>query len=242
MNESSVITRDIRVSTDNRFKAWMQERHPRNPHNWECDSCAFSDVPAYLAEAWDAAIAEDAEHYLPSGNVTILPENKALPAEAQAELLGATADQRAKLRAIITARVTAERRVEELNREVQRLTNEQVEPSDRRVWALFGRAAAEADRQEYCNVYDQISSAVGIPNRDELRSAGYLPQRSYDVEVTVSLSVSTTITVEADDEDDADSQVRDMSNRDIWEYLDLSGADHYAIDSFETGEVTEVDD
>ena len=169
----------------------------------------------------------------------------------QAELLGASADQRAKLRAIVTARINAERTVETLVRELAstrqalNTANEDIlDGHDPRTMQLFANTGAVADKQGLCSVYDQIARDSLIPTRPELADAGYVGEGSetdYYVQVTVSINVMTSVSVTARSEEEAAEQVDQMSNRDIWDNLDLSNTSHYDIESFETGDVEEAD-
>ena len=168
----------------------------------------------------------------------------------QAELLGATADQRAKLRAIVTARINAERALTESTRQLasvrQQLAtaNEDIlDGHDPRTMQLFANTGAVADKQGLCSVYDQIARDSLIPTRPELANAGYVGEgasRDYYVTVSVSVNVSTSISVTASDEDEAARMVSDMDHRDIWDSLDLSSASHYDISDVETGDVEEA--
>ena len=168
----------------------------------------------------------------------------------QAELLGASADQRAKLRAIVTARINAERTVETLVRELAstrqalNTANEDIlDGHDPRTMQLFANTGAVADKQGLCSVYDQIARDSLIPTRPELADAGFVGEtasRDWDVSVSVTVNMSATVTVNAESEEDAAEQVQQMSNRDIWDSLDPDNTSHYDIESFETGDVEPV--
>lgn len=155
-------------------------------------------------------------------------ERDQLAALQQAELLGATADQRHKLRAIVEAEHTARAEVTQLRQQLAAQSvqlealQQPLTTDDRRVWDIFGKAAAEADRQGYCSVYDQISAAVGIPNRDELREAGYLESPTWDVEFRVTSSAYVTVTVNAANYDEAARNARnEFSENDLLELADF---------------------
>lgn len=169
----------------------------------------------------------------------------------QAELLGATADQRAKLRDIVTARFDAVRALATMTERAQAATvralraeaaaaEDITDPSDKRVWGIFGDAAKESKRQGYCSVYDQISEAVGIPTRDTLGSAGYLDPSRYDVEVEVTFTQRVTVTVDADSYDAAIRAGDEMSHRDIWDYLSVDSLSHHDITDTDAKEAEEA--
>jgi hypothetical protein len=74
-------------------------------------------------------------------------------------------------------------------------------------------AARIAQANSYCNEYDRIAAATGLPTRDELRENGDLTT-TYDVTVRTRLDVVLTVTVTTDGHepgyDDVDSDsVRD---------------------------------
>jgi len=169
----------------------------------------------------------------------------------QAELLGATADQRRKLRTIVEERAAAQREVEALKAEVERLKNEPITGDDRRVWPLFGRAADEADTQGYCSVYEQISNAVGIPTRDELKEEGYATmavdyEATYDVTFTFSVRVGLGEYRSSDEAmRDAPQSLSSYSARDeVAELLGIRSDDLYNVATFVSSSldgVSEVD-
>ena len=169
----------------------------------------------------------------------------------QAELLGASADQRAKLRAIVTARINAERALTESRtqladmRQQLAVANEDIlDGHDPRTMQLFANTGVVADKQGLCSVYDQIARDSLIPTRPELADAGYVGEgavRDYYVTVSVQINVQTSVSVTARSEDEAAEQVQQMDNRDIWDNLDLGDTSHYDIESFETGDVEEAD-
>ena len=198
---------------------------------------AYNDHALYLAASLLAPVVEF--------------DQDTQAALVQAELLGATADQRAKLRAIVTARVTAERQSAELQvqlrdmrRQLATANEEILDGHDSRTMQLFANTGAVADAQGLCSVYDQIARESLIPTRPELADAGYVgetAERDYYVTVNVTVDVSTSVRVTARDSDSAADIVGQMDNRDIWENLDLSGASYYDISSVETGDVEEAD-
>ena len=169
----------------------------------------------------------------------------------QAELLGATADQRAKLRAMVTARVTAERerdtlraRLTSVQQALDTANEEILDGHDPRTMQLFANTGAVADAQGLCSVYDQIARESLIPTRPELADAGYVgetAEHDYYVTVNVTVYVSTSVRVTARDEDSAAAMVGNMDNRDIWDNLDLGNASYYDISNVETGDVEEAD-
>ena len=168
----------------------------------------------------------------------------------QAELLGASADQRAKLRAMVTARILADRQAIELRAQLADVRNQLavanediLDGHDPRTMQLFANTGAVADKQGLCSVYDQIARDSLIPTRPELADAGYVGdrgERDYYVTVSVTVQVQTSVSVTASDENEAAEQVGQMSHRDIWEYLDLGNSSHYDIETFETGDVEEA--
>ena len=168
----------------------------------------------------------------------------------QAELLGASADQRAKLRAIVTARITAERALTESTRQLAEVRNQLavanediLDGHDPRTMQLFANTGAVADKQGLCSVYDQIARDSLIPTRPELADAGYIGEgveTDYYVSVTVQISVTTSVSVTARSKDEAAQQVDEMDSRDIWENIDFGSTSHYDIESFETGNVSEA--
>lgn len=141
---------------------------------------------AIMEEAYSENVNRDHETALAMGAPVVVStmtpgERDALAAQAQAELLGATADQRAKLRQIVTDRQTALARVTELELErdllrqnLQHAQAGDISADDSRLTSIWVKAAEEADRQGYCSVYDGIASTVGAPTRDELKEQGYL--------------------------------------------------------------------
>ena len=213
---------------------------------------------SYALEIWHEAqrldvltdaYADNAEWLAPVLDLTVVPLDQDTEAALrQAELLGASVDQRAKLRAIVTARITAESHALELGRQLvvaqQALTVAQTEPitdpSDKLVWGIFGDAAKESKRQGYCSVYDQISEAVGIPTRDTLNEAGYMDPSRYDVEVEVTFTQRVTVTVDADSYDAAIRAGDDMSHRDIWDYLSIDSLSHYDISDTDAKDAEEA--
>lgn len=134
-------------------------------------------------------------------------------AQRQAELLGASADQRAKLRTIVEERATAQRELAAARAEIARLSGP-VAADDDRLTPIWVSAAEEANRQGYCSVYDGIAQHVGAPSRDELSEMGYL---SHDYRVEVRFEGTTYITVEAASAEEAISEVRDN-----WDYADIA--------------------
>lgn len=182
-----------------------------------------------------AAIRDEAyrinDEYRAVEVVESLADRDARAAQAQAEVLGATADQRAKLRQIVEERQAAQAEVTRLAAEVTRLGQPITDAEDTRVLGLFASAAEEADRQGYCSTYEQIAGAVGIPGRDRLRELGALPQRRFRFEVRVTAYV--TVDAEGDNESDA------------WDNADVDEAIADSDPSWEWGgynDVTEVTD
>jgi len=213
--------------------------------------------------------------------IAVTSEADTQAALRQAELLGATADQRRKLRGIVEEAQAAKRAAEQAIAEVEvhraqaaqlqeELTAERqrradavaladraqtelnstgaiTDPADRRVWEIFGKAAAEADKQGYCSVYDQISKAVGIPDRDTLKEAGFVPQRSWDVRTSVTVTFDVVVTVEADSESNAIESVDYMGMGDFWEIAEdqlktFEIDNRYQIDSKDAREAEVVED
>jgi len=152
----------------------------------------------------------------------ITAEVDTLKAQQQAEALGATAAQTAKLRELVESKAAAVRRVDELERELALSQGRITNYLDPRIAHIFGEAAQEADKQGYCNVYDQISDAVGIPTRDVLRAEGFMPVKRYDVRVLVRFDTYVNVTVEAGSEDEAIQEADGMSHTDLFEYFDDS--------------------
>lgn len=169
-------------------------------------------IVQYLQQAHTEAIAENNHRATHAPVVNPLTaEQDTQAALRQAEILGATADQRRKLRTMVEERQAAQAeaarlaaQVEEMSRINANLLNEReqfriaaeepiLDPSDKRVWDIFGRAAAEADEQGYCSVYDNISTNVGIPDRDALREAGYLGGAKKDYVFRVSVVVEFNV-------------------------------------------------
>lgn len=138
--------------------------------------------------------------------------------EIHDEFPGPIQDQKlAKLRQLALERQNLRRRVVELETERHAVITD---PKDPRMLPLLVAAAEEANMQGYCTVYDQISSAVGFPTREELQSLGYLT-RSYDVQVQVFFdSQFVTVQVEAADEEEARSDVLGWDTSTLAEYLD----------------------
>ena len=190
---------------------------------------AYAEKAAREAGRWEDALLAPFE----DKPILSTYEKDQQAALAQAEILGASADQRAKLRAIVEAEHTSRREVERLTSETVRLTTALQlatvpieDPSDERLMPIFQKAAIEANAQGYCSVYDQISSAVGIPTRDDLVAAGYslYNERPGRVEVQVTVSVWVDVDDLDDieyDNDDVDEAVRD--------YLSSSNADSYSL-------------
>jgi hypothetical protein len=132
----------------------------------------------------------------------------------QAEMLGATADQRNKLRAIVTARITAERELATAREALARAEAPITDAQDRRIWPVLGQAATEADRQGYCSTYEQIAGAVGMPDRDTLKDLGFAQGKAVPGRVEVYLHYS--VWVEVDDIEDFDlsqSEVDEAARR-----------------------------
>lgn len=209
---------------------WPGARDWFRPVTAYYETAAVSSGPTLAARLHEMALYQNDEHdaYVEyqtrEGNdhSTISTyERDQLAALQQAELLGATADQRHKLRAIVEAEHTARAEVTRLTAEVERLSAP-LEMNDRRVWDIFGKAAAEADRQGYCSVYDQISAAVGIPNRDELRENSYLESPTWEVEFRVTSYAYVTVTVDAGSYDEAARNATDeFSADDLLELADF---------------------
>lgn len=215
------------------------------------------DEAVIANDEWDAYI-ENERRTAPASVVEPTPERLTYEADqqaalAQAEILGATADQRTKLRNIVQAEHDARRRVQELetllsqnNAELAAARAPITNPSDRRVWPIFGAAAQEANKQGYCSVYDQISEAVDIPNRDDLSNAGYLNKKRWDVRVAVQVSYTdyVTVAVEADTYDEAISEADNISHRHIFDCMndDTHDLEPDDIDSIDAQEAEVVDD
>lgn len=184
-------------------------------------------------------------HTPPSGNLVITPEVDTEAAQAQAEALGASDAQRAKLRAIIQARVDAERKVAELTREL----DAPITADDKRVWPIFAEVAKAAQANSYCSEYDRMSVEAGIPDRDELRGAGFIIDPS-DWYANVSIRVERTETVRvflgrfANEEDatEAANQIGIWSVNNAAAEQEVVDFDRESFNGFEVEDVEEADE
>lgn len=222
---------------DAEYLRWYAARIEQNDesHLSTCGTCSAVSAmyeSAYAEHQDHSALGRIAEwetELLQGVDTAEIARRDSEAALRQAELLGASADQRAKLRTIVEERLAAQKRAAELSEQVATLQAQLdapiTDPKDRRVWGIFGKAATEANEQGYCSTYEQISEAVGIPSRNELADAGYLELPSYDVRVAVTWTTYETVTISAKNADEAVEQVDEMSDRDLWEYLDASSID-----------------
>lgn len=121
---------------------------------------------------------------------------------------------------------------------------------DERLHPVLARAAVEADEQGYCSVYDQISNAVGFPDRNELRGLGAIEDPTWTGDLDVSFNVTVRVTlpasynVSARNEDTATNEIRreydnetERDTRDHFENSDISDAVAQQIEngSYEVG-------
>jgi hypothetical protein len=169
--------------------------------------------------------------------VTITPEGDDAAALAQAAHLGATDTQRAKLRAIIEAKVRAERRVQELTLEL----NKPIDASDRRVWPLFAKVALAANAHDYCSEYEAMGDEAGIPSRGELRDAGFhVDPNEYAAMITVTCSRTIRIPVgTAATDDDALEYATHAIGR--WNVQEALRGEQFESDDLDTWTLDEVE-
>lgn len=139
----------------------------------------------------------------------------------------------AKLRAIIQARVDAEREAGRLRAENEQLRTAPVPVDDPRMRHVWVAAALVAEQEEYCGQYDAIVETVGGPSRQELRDAGDL-DRSFRVRTHITIEV--WLEINAYSEDDAIRRVDSLYPADVREHLEGHSLDDADLESWDARE------
>lgn len=153
---------------------------------------------------------------------TTSPAQEALAAEIRTTMEGQNTGLRAPMIGLLAraeaAEQIAQKRVAELEAEIQRLRTEQItDGEDPRLARFWDKAGRIADHADFCEEYDRMAEAMNGPRR----------AREYNVDLTVTLTVTLSRTVEAVSEEDAEEIASDGLSR-----SDLEGAD-VSIDDWE---------
>lgn len=119
--------------------------------------------------------------------------------EQQARTIGATDEQLARLRALVSAErenVRMAREIIELRDRLNQYRDEQISSYDERIRPMLEDLAELAERRGFCSEFDLVLDHIGAPSRDEL-----LPENDYLATVVVSFPF--TVSIQGRSQDDA---------------------------------------
>lgn len=135
---------------------------------------------------------------------TTSPAQEALAAEIRTTMEGQNTGLRAPMIGLLAraeaAEQLAQKRVADLEAEIERLRTEQItNGSDPRLTRFWDKAGRIADHADFCAEYDRMAEAMDGPRRE----------RDYDVDLTVNVVVTITRTVTAASQEDAEEIASD---------------------------------
>lgn len=245
-NETQTVI--VNTRDDARYIAWLASSLSHQ-HSEGCEDCRATNDEAwrdYLLASHAAAMSEEVErsHVLALAD----PQNERRATaeevsdskeEREVRTLGATPEQLARLRALVTSERDAlrlSREVSTLQGRITSLLSDPIRGDDERIRPLLEEVAVKAEERGFCSEFDLVLDLIGSPwSRTEL-----LPESEFEVEFIAE--VRHTITVTARNREDAREKFDSMFS-DRYEIGDEIGVnDNEEIVNYYVNSVTASDD